>query len=208
MGDISIDLAVSEEGSVFLHRPIDSMKEQNVKDRAILTNCLDGTEKTKKEFYEHFYQFIYKTVRRYVYDVYHVEETIHDSFIKIFKHLKKFKEEGTGPRPWMRRIAINTALDRLRKAKRREEFLDISGADDHHSTAPESISNLTYSEILKMVESLPVLHKTTFYLYEIDGYSHKEISAMLGISEAVSRTYLSRSKSKLKELFIINDLKE
>ena len=170
----------------------------------LLQACLGGKENDQRRFFEHFYHLVYKTVRKYLSNPKDLEETINDSFLKIFKSLSSFDSDKSSLPTWIKRVSINAAIDKYRKLSRRPEELSVDEALVASYNDPGIIDQLSYSDILNLVEGLPIIHKTVFFLYEIEGFSHKEIAESVGVSEAVSRSYLSRAKMKLRELLIKN----
>jgi RNA polymerase sigma-70 factor (ECF subfamily) len=95
---------------------------------------------------------------------------------------------------------INTAIDKYRKELKRGTMVDVQELtlQDSHQ---DIVGSITFKEIINLLKYLPQLHKTVFCLYEIEGYSHEEISKELKIPESSSRVYLSRSKKRLQEIF-------
>lgn len=128
-------------------------------------------------------------------------EVVNDSFMKVFSEIKRFNT-SLPFRGWLRKIVINTSIDRLRKnqrVKNKEPETDFK-AEEHLN--PDAISNLTAQEIISLLNLLPEVQKTVFCLYEIEGYSHEEIASKLRIPDSSSRVYLTRAKKKLRELFV------
>ena len=130
------------------------------------------------------------------------EDVLQDGFITLFTRLQDFKGEGSFE-GWARKIFVNTALMSLRKKdalKMSEELEAVRGMKDD---LPSQNQNIGYKELMKLVMELPPGFRTVFNMYAIEGYSHKEISDMLGISETTSRTQLSRARvwlqNKIKE---------
>ena len=130
------------------------------------------------------------------------EDILQDGFITLFTRLRDYKGEGSFE-GWARKIFVNTALMSLRKKdalKMSEELESVRGMKDE---LPSQNQNIGYKELMKMVMELPPGFRTVFNMYAIEGYSHKEISDMLGISETTSRTQLSRARvwlqNKIKE---------
>ena len=110
---------------------------------------------------------------------------------------------------WVRRIVINTAIDKLRRDKlfkRDSEDIELANrADNLARSGAETIhSELNAKEILKLLNYLPGKHKAVFCLYDIEGYTHEEIAKMLSIPESSSRVYLTRARAKLRELYSKN----
>ena len=120
---------------------------------------------------------------------------MHDSFLTIYDKIDQFKFKGSFE-GWLKRITVNTVLQKYRKQQymnlvsdnlQEEEELDYDYADVQLST------------LLQYVQELPTKYRLTFNLYVLDGYTHKEISEMLGTSTGTSKSNLSRAKMILKE---------
>ena len=126
-------------------------------------------------------------------------DLLHEAFIKIFQNIGRYKA-GTSLGAWIRTIVVNTCIDYYRRnARRRTEDLDsvyTVSSDD-----PDVLSNLTEREILDAVHQLSPAYRAVFNLYVIEGYSHKEIGDVLGITESTSRSNLVKSRLKLQEIF-------
>ncbi|MPN54517.1 ECF RNA polymerase sigma factor SigE [bioreactor metagenome] len=126
-------------------------------------------------------------------------EIVNDSFIKIFKEIRKF-DTSMSFKSWFRRIVINTAIDRFRKESRKRTMIQVDELPVH-DTEPGVISKISAEEIFSLLNNLPLIHKTIFCLYEIEGYSHEEIAKELKIPESSCRVYLTRAKKRLQELY-------
>ena len=130
------------------------------------------------------------------------EDVLQDGFITLFSKLSDYKGEGSFE-GWARRIFVTTALMSLRKkdALKMSDELDL--ARGMKAETVTQTQNLGYKELMELVMSLPPGFRTVFNMYSIEGYSHKEIGEMLGISETTSRTQLSRARiwlqNKIKE---------
>lgn len=139
---------------------------------------------------------------RYAGDNEQAMDILQDGFVTLFTQLKQYKGDGSFE-GWARKIFVNTALMSLRKKdalKMSEELEAVRGMKDD---LPSQNQNIGYKELMKLVMELPPGFRTVFNMYAIEGYSHKEISDMLGISETTSRTQLSRARvwlqNKIKE---------
>ncbi|MFR9611875.1 MAG: RNA polymerase sigma factor [Rikenellaceae bacterium] len=127
------------------------------------------------------------------------EDILHDSFIKIFKSIDRFKYRGEGSlRAWMERITINTALEWLRSQKR-DIVLDETyiPANSESEPSPSDIQSISQEQLLLFVKELPDGYRTVFNLFCIEGYSHREIAKELGINEKSSSSQLLRAKKLL-----------
>ncbi len=140
---------------------------------------------------------------RYVGDRVLAEDLLQDGFITLFTRLESYKGEGSFE-GWARKIFVTTALMSLRKKdalKMSEELDTVRGMK---ADLPSQSQNIGYKELMKLVMELPAGFRTVFNLNVIEGYSHKEIGEMLGITETTSRTQLSRARTwlqnKIKEI--------
>jgi RNA polymerase sigma-70 factor (ECF subfamily) len=124
--------------------------------------------------------------------------------VKVFSKIGKY-DPSKPFRGWLRKIVINTSIDKLRRNNKDHQFVEAEKYQIQDET-PNSISNLAAQDIIEILNLLPHYHKTVFCLYEIEGYSHEEIAEQLGIPISSSRVYLTRAKQKLRELFPVSDL--
>lgn len=133
------------------------------------------------------------------------DEITNDSFIKFFGSVNKF-DDFQSVKAWLRRITVNTAIDYFRKQKKFQNQTDVSEETGvfHEVTA---LQDLAFQDIIKLINLLHEDHKMVFNLYEIEGYSHKEIGEKLSLTESSSRVYLARAKSELRKLVSLH-LKE
>lgn len=132
-------------------------------------------------------------------------EITNDSFIKFFGSIKKF-DDFQSVKAWLRRITVNTAIDYFRKQKKFQNQTDVAEETSvfHEVNA---LGDLAFQDIINLLNLLQEDHKLVFNLYEVEGFSHKEIGEKLGLTESSSRVYLARAKSQLRKLVSIH-LKE
>ena len=130
-------------------------------------------------------------------------DVLQDGFITMFAKLKDYKGDGSFE-GWARRVFVTTALMALRKKdalKMSEELDTVRGMK---AETVSQTQNIGYKELMKLVMTLPPGFRTVFNMYAVEGYSHKEIAEMLGISETTSRTQFSRAREwlqmKIKEI--------
>jgi len=172
----------------------------------LLKGCLRNKDKAREMIYKSFYGYLMGVVLRYLNDRNDAEEVVNDSFVKIFKHMASFTfpespdELQKAFKGWTARISSRTAIDFLR-TKKTKIYVDDIEENQHPVTGVNVISQLHVQDILNLLNGLPETQKVIFNLYEIEGYSHDEISKMLNISGSSSRVYLTRAKNKLRELY-------
>ncbi len=126
------------------------------------------------------------------------QEITNDSFMKCFDSFAKM-DEAPSLKPWLRRITVNTAIDYYRKDKRFQHHLEADG-DTPVFDEVYAPDQLAFEDILKLLSQLPEDQQMVFNLYEVEGYSHREVADRLEITESSSRVYLTRAKSKLRQL--------
>lgn len=169
----------------------------------IIAGCQRGEARAQKDLYEHFGSKMYGICLRYGGNEADAQDILQDGFLKIFEKIHQFENKGSFE-GWMRRIFVNTALEKYRGQYKVINIQD--GWREVQSNSYEDIhSNITTKELIKLVSDLSPKYRTVFNLYAIEGYSHKEISAKLGISEGTSKSNLSRARlilqDKIKQLY-------
>ena len=152
--------------------------------------------KYQEKLYKHFYGYAMGVGLRYLADRNDALEVVNDAFIKVFNSIKHFENEKLF-KPWLRRIIVNTAIDRRRKDMKLLNQTDLEEAE-HVSGLPAALESLNAADILNLLKGLPEAQRMVFNMYEIDGYSHEEIGQTMGIPASSSRVNLTRAKEKLR----------
>lgn len=175
--------------------------------RVALGDCvLSDSERGKAFIYKKYYGYVMAVVMRYVKYEMEAEEVANECFVKVFRKLTTFEQHIEDDildktfRSWMARIAVNTSIDALR-VKKQVQLVDDEDGIELNRLSVSMNSSMEADDILKLLEALPVIQKTIFNMYEIEGYSHEEIGQTLGIPESTSRTYLTRAKQRLRDLY-------
>ena len=139
---------------------------------------------------------------RYVGDRAVAEDVLQEGFITLFTRLESYKGDGSFE-GWARKIFVTTALMELRKKDALKMSEEIEALRGMKTDIPSQGQSIGYKELMKLIMELPTGFRTVFNMYAVEGYSHKEISDILGISESTSRTQLSRAR-----LWLQNKIKE
>lgn len=151
----------------------------------------------QRQLYDHMAPKLYYTCKRYLRQEAEIEEILADAFYAILTKLHQLKEVAAFE-AWARKITVNLCLAAIRKKGDFKIYLDdMKEEPQHYSTWP---SHLEEEDLLRLLQYLPEGCRTIFNLFVIEGYSHKEIAAMLQIAEGTSKSQLNFSKTKLKEL--------
>jgi RNA polymerase sigma-70 factor (ECF subfamily) len=137
---------------------------------------------------------------RYAKDTFEAEDVLQMGFVKVFQKISDFRGEGSFE-GWIRRIMVNTAIESYRKNLRNLNLVDIDEVYDQPQNTFD-MSGLELKDLLKLVQQLSNGYRLVFNMYVIEGYSHKEIAKLLGITEGASKSQLSRARAILKEKII------
>ncbi|MBV6645933.1 MAG: sigma-70 family RNA polymerase sigma factor [Cyclobacteriaceae bacterium] len=162
-----------------------------------MRKCLQGNRKYQAILYDRFSAMVMAICSRYSGSAEQAEDVFQEAFLKIFQNLDKVKEAEALP-GWIKRIAINTAIDYLKldKASWISESTQPDGDDQYYAQMVDKIST---EEIIAIINELPEGYRLVFNLHTVDGYSHKEISERLDIAESTSRSQLTYAKRLLQE---------
>lgn len=156
--------------------------------------------RAQQQLYERYYGGMMTVCLRYASDREEARDILHEGFIKVFGNLPRF-ERGTNLGAWVRRIIVNTAIDWYRRSAKIPPSVEVDTAI-HESDAKDVVSEMGAQEILALVQTLTPAYRTVFNMYVMDGYSHKEIGEILGISEGTSKSNLSKARLRLQQLVI------
>jgi RNA polymerase sigma factor (sigma-70 family) len=162
----------------------------------IIEDCKAGKKMAQASLYRRFAPKFFGVSLRYSHDRTEAEDILHEAFVRIFEKIGQYR--GTGSfEGWMHRVVVNFALENHRKKNRLYVVDDITYYDSHENSTINHES-LNEQHLLQLIQQLPPRYKMVFNMYAIDGYSHKEIAEMLGISESSSKSNLSRARKILQ----------
>ena len=171
-------------------------------DLQLIDLCIKGDRASQKVLYNRLAPRMFPLCIRYIGNREMAEDVLQDGFITLFTKLEDYKGDGSFD-GWARKIFVNTALMSLRKKDALKMSEDLEAIRGMKDDLPSQNQNIGYKELMELVMELPPGFRTVFNMYAIEGYSHKEISDTLGISETTSRTQLSRARiwlqNKIKE---------
>jgi RNA polymerase sigma factor (sigma-70 family) len=170
----------------------------NWSDQELIDGCKRRSKRHEEVFFKKYYGYVMGISLSYAKSRDLALEITNDSFMKCFDSFKKM-DEAPSLKPWLRRITVNTAIDYYRKSKRFQNHQEATGETPvfDEVNAPDK---LAFEDLLKLLGQLPEDLKLVFNLYEVEGYSHKEVADRLEITESSSRVYLTRAKSRLRQL--------
>lgn len=175
------------------------MSESGYIEKQLIDNCLQGDRLAQRKLYELYSGKMMGICLRYCRDRETAKDLLHDGFLKIYTHLDKFEGKGSFE-GWMRRIMVNTALEFLRKKNDEGYNMDIEEAFTLSSDDCSALEKMQAEELLAVIQKLPDTYRTTFNLFVIEGYSHREIAETMSITESSSRVYLTRAKQLIQQM--------
>lgn len=164
----------------------------------LIKRCSSGDRKSQEHLFRMYYGYVMAIAMRYSGNYEQASEITNDSFLKVFRKLEMHRCESSF-KAWLRKIVINTALDYFRKEKKRDLQIPIDTVKDQ-ANETNVLDQLHAEDIIKLLNQLPPIYRYTFNLYEIEGYSHDEIAAMLEVTSSTSRSNLTRAKKMLRDL--------
>lgn len=168
--------------------------------QVVITAAIKKQPVDQRALVDHYSDYLYAIAIRYMGNREEAKDVLQLSWIKAFQNLQKFDLTKGSFKSWIAKIVINTCLSEHRKNK----VNLVAIHQDHYNiilNTESAIDKMASEEILEIVSQLPDHYRQVFNMASIDGYSHKEISDLLGITELVSRTRLKRAKEYLRKTF-------
>jgi RNA polymerase sigma-70 factor (ECF subfamily) len=161
----------------------------------LIENCKINDTKAQTELYKLFSSKLFSVCLKYSRNYVEAEDNLQDAFLTIFNKIEQYKNKGSFE-GWLKRITVNTALQRYRN----EKVFDIINEDAIEDVEVEvDEDNISIDYLLKIIQELPDRYRLVFNLYVLDGYSHKEIADMLKINLGTSKSNLARARQILKQ---------
>lgn len=173
-------------------------------DKDIIKRCIEGDRKAQEKLYNFYASKMKAICLRYVKSSAEAEDVFQDGFIKVFTNLKNYKGEGSFD-GWIRRIIVNTAVDRYKKNLPLQQHSNYEDISETEAIILTERHELEEQDLLKILNKLPDGYKFVFNMYAIEGYSHKEIGEMLNITESTSKSQLHRARKMIQELFFLQN---
>lgn len=165
----------------------------------LILACKQGKLWARKEVYEQYAPSMMALCRRYVPDTEDAKDVLQEGFIKVFTEIGKYSGRGSFG-GWVRKIFVNTSLDYIRKKSRltqKELRMDVEMEQMYVNLY--DIEEVSADDLMECISTLPDTYRTVFNLYAVEGYSHREIAAMLNIAESTSRSSFYRGRQLLQE---------
>lgn len=188
---------------------MDSKSNYNISESDLIKGSIAGDRRMQEELYRRFAPKMYAVCLRYANNANDAQDLLQEGFIKVYKNLHRFRAEGSFE-GWVRRVFVNTSIEHFRKKSAQLSSVSEREENTIEDADITALDSLAEKDIINIVQELSPGYRTVFNLYVVEGYSHKEIGEMLGISEGTSKSQLARAKSILQKKITqyLNDTKK
>lgn len=162
--------------------------------------CRQKDRLAEDELYNRYAARLYTLCRRYCGDPEEAKDLMMEGLVKALGKIGAWEYSGKGSLfAWISKVTLNTILDNLRKKRLKIISLDFYQNEDVPEPLEEGLDTVPREKLLEMISNLPEMRRAIFNLFCIEGYSHKEISEALGISEKNSASSLAKARRQLKK---------
>ena len=175
-----------------------------ISEAEIISGCVKGDKKAQKALYDKYSAKMLGVCVRYFKNIDEAEDALQEGFIRIFNNIDKFRNDGSFD-GWIRRIIVNTALNHYKSNLKHYYAIDYNEIEETIEDTKLSFDSLSVEFLLKVIQTLPDGYRLVFNLYEIEGYNHREIGEMLGISINTSKSQLMKAKKYLQNKLITKE---
>jgi len=167
-------------------------------DLTLVKECIKGNPKAQKALFDKFAPKMYTVCLRYMKSADEAEDMLQDGLVKVFKKLPDYKNEGV-LEGWIRRIIVNTCLDQIRKNVKFQNSQQVEEVAYKLEQKDFIIERIMAEDLMKLVQSMPEGYRVVFNMFAIEGYSHQEIAASLGVTESTSKSQYLRARAYLRD---------
>jgi RNA polymerase sigma-70 factor (ECF subfamily) len=171
----------------------------NATDIELINGCINNNRKAQEHLYKKFYGPMASICMRYTRNQEDAIEVLHNGFLKVFKNIHTYDMSRASLYTWVRTIVINSAIDFVRQRSKFHTNIELEKVEEPAIDA-DAIQRMSSHEVLLLVQKLSPATQTVFNLYVVEGYNHREIANLLGISEGTSKWHLSEARKQLQKL--------
>ncbi len=168
-------------------------------DIELISGCINNDRRAQEQLYKQFYGPMVSICLRYTRNQEDAIEVLHNGFLKVYKNIHTYKAEKASLYTWIRTIVINSAIDFIRQREKFYSKIELEKAEEPAIDA-DAVQRMSAGELLQLVQQLSPATKAVFNLYVMEGYNHREIGNLLGISEGTSKWHLSEARRQLQQL--------
>ncbi len=162
----------------------------------LIYGCMRNQRSAQEKLYHLFYPRMMGVVKRYIDHAEQAEEVLNNGFLRAFQKIDQYTFQGSFE-GWLRKIVFHAVSDYVKQNARYNEKIMLVEKDQY--IHKDHADRMYYAQLLELVQSLPGATRSVFNMYVMEGFSHKEIGKMLGISEGTSKWHLSEGRRILKD---------
>lgn len=174
---------------------------QYVDEQQLVQQCKTHSRVAQKAVYDRYAPLFYTICSRYSKDKHDAEQLLQDVFLKIFQNIHLYEAKGSFE-GWMKKILVNTCLDFIKSKQFKNEQLTIYPEElrDNYDRVSfnEAMHKINMEPILAYIQKLSPTTRLVFNLFVFEGYSHKEIGKLTGMSEGTSQWHVNSARTFLK----------
>jgi len=171
----------------------------NPADIEVINGCINNDRRSQEQLYKQFYGSMMSICLRYTRNSEDAIEVLHNGFLKVYKNIHTYTSSKASLYTWIRTIVVHTAIDFIRQREKLFTKVELDKVEDPHIDS-DAVQKMSARELLKLVQQLPTATQAVFNLYVVEGYNHREIGNLLGISEGTSKWHLSQARKQLQKL--------
>ena len=165
----------------------------------MIEGCKKGNRIFQEQLYRSFAGKMFTVCMRYASSHEEAEDFLQDGFLKIFSKIDKYRGEGSFE-GWVRMVFVNTSIEKYRANTKFNPLVELTPNTVFESVGDNILSNINANEMLRFVQQLSPGYRTAFNLYAIEGFTHREIGEMMGISEGTSKSQVARARFLLQKM--------
>ena len=165
----------------------------------LISGCISGDRRAQELLYKQFYGPMSTICLRYTRNQEDAIEVLHNGFLKVYKNIHTYDATKASLYTWIRTIIVNSAIDFIRQRGKFYNHMELEKAEEPAIDA-DAVQRMSARELLRLVQQLTPATQGVFNLYVIEGYNHREIANLLGISEGTSKWHLSEARKQLQQL--------
>ncbi|HEX7091452.1 MAG TPA: RNA polymerase sigma factor [Longimicrobiales bacterium] len=168
-------------------------------ERLLIQRTLGGDDLAARELYDAHVDRVYRLAYRLTGDDELARDCTQETFIRAFQHLGEFRG-ASALSTWLHSIAVSVCLNTLRTVRRlRRRHADLEEADRADPGDAPGIEPDVRERLKAAIDELPELYRVVLVMHDLEGYTHEEIGAALGMAAGTSKARLSRARGRLRE---------
>jgi RNA polymerase sigma-70 factor, ECF subfamily len=175
---------------------------------SLLEGCRQGLRSSQKGLYDNLWQYAFTICSRYTSQEAEAMEVMNDGFVKVFMNIHKFNQLESvmlipAFKSWLKKIMIFTAIDHYRAELKHSHHHDVHELSERLKNNDHGpVDNLSYKELMGLVQCLSPAYRMVFTLFVIEGFSHEEIADRLNISVGTSKSNLAKARDNLRKMLM------